>query len=654
MSPFTSSRRPPNTDKATTEEGLTPDGPPEGTPDDAAAGQDAAAGDGTPVREEAAAGGDGTSPREAAPGDSAPPGDGAAAREEAAAGGAAGVDPDEVVAGGGRRDKYPAAARAVAWATTALAAALVLSALLLPNQLTRLTPSTFARIPVEGILGAAVLLVLPPKARRVAAVLAGAGLGLLTILNLLDMGFHSVLDRPFDPVLDWILFDDAESFLRDSVGEAGAIGAVIGVVVLVLALLVLMTLAVVRLSNLMVRHSAVATRTTFVLGTAWISFTALGVQIAGVPLASTSTAERVNDRAHQVSAGLVDEREFAKTASVDAFRDTPSDQLLTGLRGKNVIFTFIESYGRSALQDPQMASQVDAVLADGNSRLRAAGFSSRSAFLTSPTTGAHSWLAHSTFASGLWIKNEQRYRNLTSSDRFTLTGAFRRTNAWRTVGIMPGVTRAWPEGKFYGLDNIYDSRQLGYKGPKFSWTPVPDQYSLSAFERLEHGKPGHKPLMAEIILASSHNPWAPIPKMIGWDEVGDGSVYNAIKKAGKDPKEVWKDPNQVRTEYRRAIQYSLNSLISYVEKYGDDDTVLVFLGDHQPVPTVTEGNFGRDVPITIVAHDQAVMDRISGWGWQEGLKPGPKAPVARMDTFRDRFLTAYGPKSGSTPSTRSR
>ncbi|MET8516632.1 sulfatase [Streptomyces sp. NPDC005077] len=544
--------------------------------------------------------------------------------------------------------------RSVAWVTTALATALVLFALLLPNQVSRLTPGAFARIPVEGILGVAILLVLPPKARRVVAVLAGVGLGLLTILKFLDMGFYASLDRPFDPVLDWILLDDAEAFLRDSVGRADAIGALIGIAALALALLAFMTLAVVRLSRLLVRHSAVATRTTLVLGTVWITFTALGTQIAGVPVASRNTATLVEDRADSVRAGLKDEREFQKESAVDAFGDTPADQLLTGLRGKDVIFTFIESYGRSAVEDPAMASQVDAVLADGTSRLNTAGFSSRSGWLTSPTTGAGSWLAHTTFMSGLWIDNQQRYRSVTSSNRLTLTDAFRRADAWRTVGIMPGVTRAWPEGKFFGLDHIHDSRQLGYKGPKFSWTPVPDQYSLSAFERLEHGKPGRDPLMAEIILASSHNPWAPIPRMIGWDEVGDGSAYNAMKKAGKDPKEVWRDPAQVRTEYRRAIEYSLHSLISYVEKYGDDNTVVVFLGDHQPVTTVTDGKFGRDVPVAIVARDPAVMDHVSGWGWQDGLKPGPSAPVWRMDTFRDRFLTAFGPQSDpdSPPPTR--
>jgi hypothetical protein len=39
-----------------------------------------------------------------------------------------------------------------------------------------------------------------------------------------------------------------------------------------------------------------------------------------------------------------------------------------------------------------------------------------------------------------------------------------------------------------------------------------------------------------------------------------------------------------------------------------------------------------------------VFDRISQWGWQDGLKPDSQAPVWRMDAFRDRFLTAFAPQ----------
>nr|WP_262697733.1 sulfatase-like hydrolase/transferase [Streptomyces sp. NEAU-383] len=557
-----------------------------------------------------------------------------------------GTAPDAAPVRKGWRAKYPVVARTVAWTVTGLSLALVFIALLLPTKLTLLEPSAFMRIPVEGIFGATLLLMLPTMARRVVAVLGGAVLGALTILNLLDIGFNEFLGRGFNVVLDWILLDDAESYLKDSVGGTAATVAVIGVVVLAVALVVLMALAVLRVSNVMARNTAVATRTTLVLGTVWVMCAALGVQVAGAPFASRSTTALVQDRAERVRKTIRDEREFAKVAAVDTYGDTPGDQLLTGLRGKDMIFTFIESYGRSAIEDPAIAPGVDKTLKNATKRLNEAGFASKSGWLTSATYGGSSWLGHSTFLTGLWIDNQNRYRTVTAGDHMSITRAFHRTGAWRTVGIMPGVQKAWPEGKFYGLDHVYDSRELGYKGPKFSWSTMPDQYALKAFERLEHGKKHDKPLMSQIILTSSHQPWAPIPKTIPWSQVGDGSVYKAIQKAGKKPADVFTDSTKVKTEYGRSIQYSVNSLVDYVLKYGDKNTVLVFLGDHQPLARVSGDNASRDVPVSIVAHDKAVLDRISNWNWDDGLMPGAKAPVWKMSSFRDRFLDAYGPNPG--------
>jgi hypothetical protein len=75
--------------------------------------------------------------------------------------------------------------------------------------------------------------------------------------------------------------------------------------------------------------------------------------------------------------------------------------------------------------------------------------------------------------------------------------------------------------------------------------------------------------------------------------------------------------------------------------------VLVLLGDHQAAPVITGPDAGRDVPISIVTRDRGLLDRIAEWGWQDGLRPGPQAPVWPMEDFRDRFLTAFGP--GPTP-----
>jgi hypothetical protein len=564
-------------------------------------------------------------------------------------------DPDGTGAGGAWRDRHPAAARVAAGTLTALAAALVLGAILLPLSVHRLTVGAFIRIPVEGVVATALLLALPDKARRPAAAVTGLCLGLLTILKLLDIGMDAASERPFDLLSDWPLISDGASALRSSVGRADALTAEITASVLVIALPPLMTLAVLRLSRLMAQRRSRATRATVVAATAWMVCAAIGLQICGLPFASTTTAALVGNKVRQVRADLNNRQAFAKRIAQDRYGSIPPDQLLTALRGKDVIFTFIESYGRGAVEDPGMAPGVDAVLDAGTAQLRSAGYSSESAWLTSPTFGGGSWLAHSTLMSGQWITGQQRYNQITSSDEMSLPDAFRRTGAWRTVGIMPGVTRAWPEAKYYGLDHVYDSHHLGYAGPTFGWSTMPDQYVLSAFQRLEHGVPGSKPLMSEIILTSSHEPWAPIPTMVDEDRIGDGTVYNAIKAAGKQPGEVWRELSRIRTEYARSVEYSLNSLLSFVEKHGNKNTVLVFLGDHQPASVVSGDHASHDVPIAIVAHDPDVLKRISGWGWQEGLKPGPQAPVWRMDAFRNRFLTAFGSGPGAgagTPTAR--
>ncbi|MDX2541631.1 sulfatase [Streptomyces sp. WI04-05B] len=543
----------------------------------------------------------------------------------------------------GWRSRFPRAARAVRVGTSVLAGVFVLAVLLIPNRLDRMSAGSFLRLPVEAIFLAAVLLVLPSKARRITAVVLGAFLGLSTVLKCLDMGFYQTLARPFDLVFDWVLLNDAADFLKDSLGRSGEVLAVIGVIVLLIAVLAVSALAVVRLADVMARHRPAAVRGTLVLGTAWVVCFTMGVQTGGVTIATKGYSQYLSNKVQYVREGLGDAEVFDKQLRVDAFADTPSDQLLTGLRGKDVLFTFVESYGRVAIDDPSMAPEMDATLKQGDARLKSAGFAARSGWLTSPVTGAGSWLAHTTFLSGLWIKNQQRYRTVTTSDRATLTSYFQKTGAWRTVGIVPGVRKSWPEGKYFGLDHIYDSTHLGYQGPYFSWTPVPDQFSLEAFQKLEHGKKDRDPIMAEIILASSHNPWSPIAHTIDWNDLGDGSIFNKIKKEGTNPTEVWKSAKSVRTEYRKAVQYSVDSLTQWVQRYGDDNTVLVFLGDHQPVPLVTAGSTSRDVPVTIVARDPKVLDRVADWGWTEGLKPAANAPEWSMDKFRDRFMTAYGP-----------
>ena len=208
---------------------------------------------------------------------------------------------------------------------------------------------------------------------------------------------------------------------------------------------------------------------------------------------------------------------------------------------------------------------------------------------------------------------------------------------------MPSDNRTWPEGgSFYHYDKLYDRRNVGYRGPTFSYASMPDQYVLLALQRLELAKRHRRPIFAEVDLVSSHTPWTRIPRLIPWADVGDGSIFGRVPAEESTQAGLFGDAKRARTAYGHSIEYSLRALFSFVRRYGDDKLVLVVLGDHQPATVVSGQSAGHDVPISVIAHDPKVIGRIAGWGWRDGMLPDPHAPVWPMASFRDRFLAAFG------------
>jgi phosphatidylglycerophosphate synthase len=524
----------------------------------------------------------------------------------------------------------------VAVALTVLALMLVWAALVAPNKPSDLTLTAFARVPVELLVVVAVAVVLPATPRRVLAVVVGSVLSLLVVVKILDIGFFTAFDRPFRPVDDSSYLGIGIETLRDAIGTSQADLVVVVVAVLVVALLAIPVLALVRVTRVAAGHRACALRAAATLGVVWLAF-----RVVDAPIASSSAAALAVDEVQAVRTGLQDRALLARQLAHDRFRAAPGERMLTGLRGKDVLLVFVESYGRVAVEGSSFSPQVDAVLHRGDAQLRAAGFSSRSAFLTSPTFGGLSWLAHSTLQSGVRIDGQRRYDQLVQSDRLTLTRAFKRAG-WRAVGVMPANHRAWPEGSsFYHYDAIYDRRNLGYRGPDFGLPPMPDQYTFLALQRRELARRHRPPLFAEVDLISSHAPWTRIPRLISWDDVGDGSIFGRIPPQDSTRAAVFGDGKRARAAYGHSIEYSLSALFSFVQRYGDKNLVLVVLGDHQPATLVTGQGATHDVPISVIAHDPKVMEQIAGWGWQNGMLPSPQAPVWPMDEFRDRFLGAF-------------
>jgi hypothetical protein len=430
--------------------------------------------------------------------------------------------------------------------------------------------------------------------------------------------------------------------LRAAMGRTAANLLIAGGVALAVALLVLTTLALLRLMRVAAGHRRWALGAAAALGAVWLLCWLTGAQVlSNTPIASTSAAGFVVHEVRTVQADIRDSAVFAKQIKHDPFRNTPGERLLTGLRGKDVLLVFVESYGQVSVQGSSFSPDIDGLLNRGTKQLRTAGFAARSAFVNAPGFGGISWLAHSTLQSGVWANSQRRYNQLVGTKRFTLTDAFNRAG-WRTINFAPADDRDWPEGSsYYHYDKLYDRRDMGYRGPSFTYAPMPDQYMFAALQRLELSGAHRRPLFAEVDTVSSHMPWNRVPRQIPWNEVGNGSIFNRIP-IYHEPDSFWWHPNQVKAAYARSLEYSLNVLISYVQHYGKKNLVLVVVGDEQPLANVSGQHVGHNVPISIISHDPSVLNRIGGWGWQPGLLPSPHAPVWRMSAFRDRFLTAYG------------
>jgi hypothetical protein len=63
--------------------------------------------------------------------------------------------------------------------------------------------------------------------------------------------------------------------------------------------------------------------------------------------------------------------------------------------------------------------------------------------------------------------------------------------------------------------------------------------------------------------------------MLDWQTIGNGSVFDNGNAPDLSADVLSRDRARVRSDYAKPTEYSLESLVSYVERFGCDDLVLV-------------------------------------------------------------------------------
>ena len=532
-----------------------------------------------------------------------------------------------------------------------LAAAILVLSLLwsLPPDPAALAPSAFLVIAGEIVLLLAVLALVPPLCRGRAGRLLRLGFalatGLVVLLTVADLLIRASLARPLNPLLDLQLASALASLLTGTLGSALGWLSLAGLAVLPPLAAWLASRALAAVQRLLGQRRW---RAAVLAGAALAALLGGAQQLAGpggdrwVSLRAGRTLVEQARQGQAMAAALV---AFQGASREDRFAALPTGALLAELEGVDVLLMFIESYGRSALEQERYAGTLLPRLDGVAERLAGAGLAAASGWLTSPTVGGQSWLAHGTLESGLWIDDQRLYDLLVTSSRLTLTKAFARAG-WRTVAIKPAITLPWPEGERLGYDAIYAAADLGYAGLPYNWVTMPDQYTLSALERRER-QARERPLFAEVSLISSHAPWTPVaPVLEDWDAIGDGSVFSRWAEQGDPPDVVWRDPERVRHQYTLALDYVLGVLGSYAARFVDDRTLLILVGDHQPAPLITGEGASRDVPMHVISGDPDLLERFLDLGFAAGMRPAADDAALRMDRFRDWFLAAFSRAAG--------
>ena len=156
--------------------------------------------------------------------------------------------------------------------------------------------------------------------------------------------------------------------------------------------------------------------------------------------------------------------------------------------------------------------------------------------------------------------------------------------------------------------------------------------------------------MAEIDLVSSHTPWTPLPRMVPWDQVGDGSVFDPQPASGRPRRRgLARRRRRCAQAYGQSIAVLADGPDLLGHQLHDPNLVLVVLGDHQPAAPVSGAGANHQVPVSMIAPDPSVLGRIASWHWQDGLLPSPPLRSWPMDAFRDRFFDAFGGAPADAP-----
>ena len=328
-------------------------------------------------------------------------------------------------------------------------------------------------------------------------------------------------------------------------------------------------------------------------------------------------------------------------AAADELAQTPQD--LGALRGVDLYFLIVESYGRGILGNQARATHV-AWLHEHERALQAAGWESAAGWIAPSVRGGGSSLAHAELLSGIDVEDRRIFDALLASSVRTLA-AIARDAGYHTLDVQPAMPREWPEAKSLGFVEDMFFRAFRYQGRPYHWGVMPDQYALAQLLADVVGK-REQPLFVEFVGVTSHAPFAMVPPYYDdWSRVLAPDAFTGPPAAQWDISWTsYAGHPQVIEAYLGTIRYCLRTMFGFAQQLRRPSLVVV-VGDHQP-PLEFHERSERvfDVPIHVSTNRPGLLTPLLGQGLEPGLVPAAEGASFDASRFLFRFLRAYGSK----------
>lgn len=316
--------------------------------------------------------------------------------------------------------------------------------------------------------------------------------------------------------------------------------------------------------------------------------------------------------------------------------DIPHD--LAKLGRADVYLILVESYGRTMFERPEHVAASQAAYADFERVVGQSGFAIATGLMNSSTYGGGSWLAHATLNTAIATSNQLEYDVLFAKKPKPFARFFRDAG-YLTVLAQPGTTRESPQGDFYAFERKYYAWHYEYQGPTYGWATLPDQYLLDFIRRreIENKK---QPLFLQYTLVSSHAPWNALPGLVeDWSTIGNGKIFHDIPTRYWSIE--WPNFDNATEAYNQSIIYDFEILKRYLTKFVHDGSLVIILGDHQPVAAVNGDSKERGVPIHVMSRNLELVRPFFARGYVSGMRPRLDGYVQGLEAFMPNFLVDF-------------